>query len=1859
MFLRLFIIIGFCGVILGENYSLSFDGVDDYVEIADSDELDGMEQLTVQFWANLSEYSLDASMGTNFIMKTEHPSDYNSYSFYTAGDENRLTFRVMTISGSAGADLFNYSDHVNLNEWHLFTGVYDGQNIQLYIDGVLMVEDDLSGTVIQNEYPVTIANINNPASTKNYYGKMDALSIWDTALSLSDIQLYLSSSPEGIEENLIGYWDFNEGSGNVLTDVSGSGNNGVIYGASWSDGVSPLPNIAVSPDSLVQQLYMGDSIEQILTIYNNGEADLIWDLGFSSFRDSNEEFTLPEMFRNDMLYSESGSTGEEYYTDDNVDFNYAANSDRDGLYDILVYNNSTIANIINEHSELSATSVQYPNAETLEDVDVLFNIRKNNEQPEATLEWIYNGGTWVGEWSSNDYPISSWGVIGGSVNGGSCCTQSISILDQGHWLAQNIDWDNIPIGAGPTQFQRNITINDSEASVIVSSYHSAYGEIPLIVEKSYGNGTIILFNWDYQDSPNNYNGVPEMIRQMAYYAAAISGGVNWISFSETSGVVSPGSSQNIQLELNTLDLDAGTYDTEIFIHSNDLDQASLGIPVQLTVEIPYPEIEISPLSFDEVLFVGDSIERSLTISNSGVATLDWNLNFYDYGRDGTSYTFTNCGKEGHLGPSQSECDVEYQGTSLQEMVDVTDGIQEWTVPQTGHYTIEALGAQGGAGTTNGGVDGGLGARMKGEFYLSAGSQLYILIGQQADGISRGGSNAGGGGGGGTFVVLDSNTPLLVAGGGGGTGANSGVINTNTHGQSGESGGISSQNSSVSQDGEGGYSGYDGAGGGGFYGNGINSESVGLGGSSFINGGIGGLFGQDCGYPCGSHMGYGGFGGGGGVGHAGGGGGGYSGGNGTGQWGNGSWTGGGGSFNVGQNQENQSGINSGHGLVIITPNSLITPWAELSEAYGSISVGQSDTIEVEFNASELEFGTYSAGIRVISNDEDESIIDIPLSLTVYDDVTITDIDDASINEDSQLNLFLSNNYTAYDYIYSANTDTSAVVAFIENDTLRLIPQLDWTGVVSVSVTLTLENYLSDTTEFILTVLPVNDPPNAYNEVFYVNEDDTLYAVLPADDGDFLDGVYDSQNLTFSALDGFLNGSYSIDGSSGQMTYIPNADYFGADSMVFMVVDDGITGNETYPLSDSAMIIVQTLPVNDSPVIGSISDTSMYEDSTLMLEISVSDVDNSDITLSVSTSDPEFGSIEITDTLLTINPVPDWNDTLMLTVTANDNMDRAIDTEDFHLIVLPVNDPPNAYNEVFYVNEDDTLYAVLPADDGDFLDGVYDSQNLTFSALDGFLNGSYSIDGSSGQMTYIPNADYFGADSMVFMVVDDGITGNETYPLSDSAMIIVQTLPVNDSPVIGSISDTSMYEDSTLMLEISVSDVDNSDITLSAHITNSDYLSINIEDTFIHINSYFNWNGSVIVTIIANDNMDRAIDIEEFQLIVLPVNDPPEFGELNELVGVGMNFNLPIVAYDIDMDTLDIIFDTTWNYPDWIIIEDDPFRLVGSAPDEGNFNFPLILTDGFETIVDTFNLSAQYFHPRITAIDDVPEDEGGRVYIHFQRSFFDQTEQTNQFYSVYRLDNLSDSLIWVGVGTASATGMEEYTLEVSTIRDSTNEHNGLTEFKVLAFTDSGTFHSDPMNGYSIDNIAPDTPGSFTVAIIEQGIQLNWEESNAADFEIFNLEKSLSESFAELDLIILTETSYLDTSYALNENYYYRLSALDHSGNSSEYTEIVSAILLSIDEDLIPDDFALYQNFPNPFNPVTTIRFDIPEQSHVLIQIFDVQGRKVNTIINETINPGKQHALWDATNDIGEPVSAGMYFYLIKAGDYTKTRKMILLK
>ena len=105
--------------------------------------------------------------------------------------------------------------------------------------------------------------------------------------------------------------------------------------------------------------------------------------------------------------------------------------------------------------------------------------------------------------------------------------------------------------------------------------------------------------------------------------------------------------------------------------------------------------------------------------------------------------------------------------------------------------------------------------------------------------------------------------------------------------------------------------------------------------------------------------------------------------------------------------------------------------------------------------------------------------------------------------------------------------------------------------------------------------------------------------------------------------------------------------------------------------------------------------------------------------------------------------------------------------------------------------------------------------------------------------------------------------------------------------------------------------------------------------------------------------------------------------------------------------------------------------------------------------------------------------------------------------------------------------------------------------------------------------------------------------------------------------------------------------------------SAAVLSINGELLPEVFSLHQNYPNPFNPVTKLRYDLPENGHVNITIYDMLGREVKTLINQTQNAGYRSIIWDATNDYGKPVRAGIYLYQIQAGEYMRTKKMVLLK
>ena len=111
--------------------------------------------------------------------------------------------------------------------------------------------------------------------------------------------------------------------------------------------------------------------------------------------------------------------------------------------------------------------------------------------------------------------------------------------------------------------------------------------------------------------------------------------------------------------------------------------------------------------------------------------------------------------------------------------------------------------------------------------------------------------------------------------------------------------------------------------------------------------------------------------------------------------------------------------------------------------------------------------------------------------------------------------------------------------------------------------------------------------------------------------------------------------------------------------------------------------------------------------------------------------------------------------------------------------------------------------------------------------------------------------------------------------------------------------------------------------------------------------------------------------------------------------------------------------------------------------------------------------------------------------------------------------------------------------------------------------------------------------------------------------------------------------------------------------------TTINLNITEDLstirniIPDEYVLHQNYPNPFNPITNIRYDLPSAINVKIDIYDIMGRKVKSLLNESQDPGFKSIQWNALNDLGERVGSGMYFYKIETSNFKKTKKMMLLK
>ncbi|MBC8190942.1 MAG: T9SS type A sorting domain-containing protein [FCB group bacterium] len=211
-------------------------------------------------------------------------------------------------------------------------------------------------------------------------------------------------------------------------------------------------------------------------------------------------------------------------------------------------------------------------------------------------------------------------------------------------------------------------------------------------------------------------------------------------------------------------------------------------------------------------------------------------------------------------------------------------------------------------------------------------------------------------------------------------------------------------------------------------------------------------------------------------------------------------------------------------------------------------------------------------------------------------------------------------------------------------------------------------------------------------------------------------------------------------------------------------------------------------------------------------------------------------------------------------------------------------------------------------------------------------------------------------------------------------------------------------------------------------------------------------------------------------------------------------------------------------------------------------------------------------------------------------------------------------------------------------------------------AGQFEDNKIYRWMTDTIPPAIPTDLLLWSQIDGpfytYGLNWDSPVDEDFSFFRLYSSTTDAFSE-NVSLLYETpspSYVFSDYP---SLYYRVTSVDINGNESDGSEIVSLPITSVHEAMEPAKFSLNKNFPNPFNPSTTIRYGLREESHVSLVIYDVRGQVIQTLESGHQPAGWYDVTWSGETPDGHSISTGIYFARLVAGEYSHVIKMLYVK
>ncbi len=313
------------------------------------------------------------------------------------------------------------------------------------------------------------------------------------------------------------------------------------------------------------------------------------------------------------------------------------------------------------------------------------------------------------------------------------------------------------------------------------------------------------------------------------------------------------------------------------------------------------------------------------------------------------------------------------------------------------------------------------------------------------------------------------------------------------------------------------------------------------------------------------------------------------------------------------------------------------------------------------------------------------------------------------------------------------------------------------------------------------------------------------------------------------------------------------------------------------------------------------------------------------------------------------------------------------------------------------------------------------------------------------------------------------------------------------------------------------------------------------------------------------------------------------------------------------------------------------------------------------------------PVLLSVQDIPEDQGGQVRLTWYRSGQDEAGSTDPVigYDVYRRDTPGTAaklLGWDYLMRVPARGDQGYQVVAPTLWDATAADGPRpTVFMISAVTaDPLTFFdSTPDSGWSVDNLAPGTPDSLKVAYTAAENVVRWTAPADPDVEKYQIWRTdgtppgADPGPPTADGV--TAAEWHDTGFTGSAwNQVYWVAAVDHAGNRGPLTNWSGAAVSAVGDAGLPTVLALRGNVPNPFNPLTHVRFDLPHPARVQLDIYDVAGRRVRRLVaGEAYPAGRHEAVWNGRDDAGQSVAAGVYISRLQADGEQMTGRMLLMK